>query len=67
MTVEQSAAGQGLRKRRRSLFRALALRWWRRLCRKHNAKSGEFVRFPHERLWQGYGLERLKVRKRSFS
>ena len=41
------------------------LRRW--LCRKHKVKSGEFVRFPHERLWQGYGLERLKVRKRSFS
>ena len=37
MTVEQSAAGQGLRKRRRSLFRALALRWWRRRSRSQAA------------------------------
>ena len=41
------------------------LRQW--LCRKHKVKYGKYVRFPHERLWQDYGLERLKVRKRSFA
>ena len=28
---------------------------------------GKYVRFPDERLWQDYGLERLKVLKRSFA
>ena len=33
------------------------LRQW--LCRKHKARSGKFVRFPNERLWDNYGLTRL--------
>ena len=41
------------------------LRQW--LCRKHKVKYGKYVRFPDERLREDYGLERLKVRKRSFS
>ena len=41
------------------------LRPW--LCRKHKVKSGEYVRFPDVRLWQDYGLERLRVRPRSFA
>ena len=28
---------------------------------------GEFVRFSDGRLWRDYGLERPKVRKRSFA
>ena len=41
------------------------LRQW--LCRKHKVKYGKYVRFPDERLWEDYGLARLKVRKRSFA
>ena len=33
------------------------LRQW--LCRKHKVRSGKFVRFPDERLWDNYGLTRL--------
>ena len=33
------------------------LRQW--LCRKHKVRSGKFVRFPNERLWDDYGLKRL--------
>ena len=29
------------------------LRQW--LCRKHQVRSGQYVRFPDERLWQEYG------------
>ena len=36
------------------------LRRW--LCRKHKVRSGGFVRFPDKRLWQDYGLTRLKSR-----
>ena len=36
------------------------LRQW--LCRKHKVRYGEFVRFPHERLWTEYGLTRLATR-----
>ena len=39
---------------------ARRLRWW--LCRKHKVRSGKIVRFPDERLWQDYGLARLKGR-----
>ena len=41
------------------------LRQW--LCRKHKVKYGEFAHFPDGRLWQGHGLERLNVWKRSFA
>ena len=34
------------------------LRQW--LCRKHKVKSGKYVRYPDERLWQSMGLTRLK-------
>ena len=30
-------------------------------------KSGKYVRFPDERLWDDYGSARLKVRTRSFA
>ena len=40
------------------------LRQW--LCRKHKVRSGQFVRFPDERLWKEYGLTRLAVRTTSF-
>jgi len=33
------------------------LRQW--LCRKHKAKSGKYVRYSEERLWNHYGLLRL--------
>ena len=33
------------------------LRQW--LCRKHKVRSGPFVQFPDERLWQEYGLTPL--------
>ena len=36
------------------------LRQW--LCRKHQVRSGRYVRFPDERLRQEYGLTRLAVR-----
>ena len=36
---------------------ARRLRQW--LCRKHKVKFGMFVRFPHERLHNDYGLVRL--------
>ena len=36
------------------------LRRW--LCRKHKVRSGYYVRFPDARLWQQYGLTRLKLR-----
>ena len=42
---------------------ARRLRWW--LCRKHKVRSGKIVRFPDERLWQDYGLARLKGRTAS--
>ena len=29
---------------------------------KHKVRYGEFVRFPHERLWTEYGLTRLATR-----
>ena len=34
------------------------LRQW--LCRKHKVKAGKYVRFPDERLYDEYGLVRLK-------
>ena len=40
------------------------LRQW--LCRKHKVRSGQYVRFPDERLWKEYGLTRLAVRTTSF-
>ena len=40
------------------------LRQW--LCRKHKVRSGKFVRFPTERLWNEYGLTRLAPRTASF-
>ena len=40
------------------------LRQW--LCRKHKVKSGKYVRFPSERLWNAYGLVRLRTRTASF-
>ena len=40
------------------------LRQW--LCRKHKVRSGQYVRFPDERLRQEYGLTRLAVRTTSF-
>ncbi len=33
------------------------LRQW--LCRKHKVRTGKYVRFPNERLWEHYGLIRL--------
>ena len=36
------------------------LRQW--LCRKHKVKSGKFVRFPEQRLHDGYGLIHLTRR-----
>ncbi len=33
------------------------LRQW--LCRKHKVKSGKYVRFPDQRLWNDYGLKHL--------
>ena len=33
------------------------LRQW--LCRKHKVKSGIYVRFPDQRLWNDYGLKHL--------
>ena len=33
------------------------LRQW--LCRKHKVRSGKFVRFSNERLWDSHGLVRL--------
>ena len=36
-----------------------AKRW---LCRKHKVRSGSYVRFPDTRLWQEYGLTRLRPR-----
>ena len=39
------------------------LRQW--LCRKHKVRSGQYVRFPDERLWQEYGLTRLAARTTS--
>ena len=39
------------------------LRQW--LCRKHKVRSGPFVQFPDERLWQEYGLTRLGTRTTS--
>ena len=40
------------------------LRQW--LCRKHQVRSGGYVRFPDERLRTEYGLTRLAVRTTSF-
>ena len=42
---------------------ARRLRQW--LCRKHKVRSGKIVRFSDERLWQDYGLARLKGRTAS--
>ena len=39
------------------------LRQW--LCRKHKVRSGEFVHFLDERLWNDYGLIRLAPRTKS--
>ena len=39
------------------------LRQW--LCRKHKVRSGLYVRFPDERLWQEYRLTRLGTRTTS--
>ena len=39
------------------------LRQW--LCRKHKVKSGKYVRFPRERLWDNLGLVRLQVQTAS--
>ena len=39
---------------------ARRLRQW--LCRKHKVRSGKIVRFSDKRLWQEYGLTRLKGR-----
>ena len=39
------------------------LRQW--LCRKHQVRSGPYVRFPDERLWKEYGLTRLGTRTTS--
>ena len=36
------------------------LRQW--LCRKHKVRSGKFVRYPPERLWEDYGLIHLAPR-----
>ena len=33
------------------------LRQW--FCRKHKARSGQFMRFPDQRLWKHHGLTRL--------
>ena len=41
------------------------LRRW--LCRKHKVKTGKYVRYPDERLWQSMGLTRLKRRTASFA
>jgi len=40
------------------------LRQW--LCRKHKVRSGKYVRFPSERLWQEYGLTHLAPRAAGF-
>ena len=34
-----------------------AKRLRQRLYRKHKAESGQYVRFPYERLWNHYGLK----------
>ena len=39
------------------------LRRW--LCRKHKVRPGNYVRFPDKRLWQEYGLTRLRSRAAS--
>ncbi|WP_280139019.1 group II intron maturase-specific domain-containing protein, partial [Pseudovibrio sp. POLY-S9] len=36
------------------------LRQW--LCRKHKVRSGKYVHYPDERLWQHYGLMHLAPR-----
>lgn len=33
------------------------LRQW--FCRKHKVRSGKYVRFPDEKLWESYGLKHL--------
>ncbi len=40
------------------------LRQW--LCRKHKVKSGRYVRYPSERLWDDFGLVRLQLLTASF-
>ena len=40
------------------------LRRW--LCRKHKVRTGKYVRFPDERLWEDLGLIRLVSRTASF-
>ena len=39
------------------------LRQW--LSRKHKVESGQYVRYPNERLWEDYGLIRLAPRTKS--
>ena len=41
------------------------LRQW--LCRKHKVRSGKYVRYPDERLWQDLGLTCLRERTASFA
>ena len=40
------------------------LRQW--LCRKHKVKSGKYVHYPSERLWDDYDLVRLTPQTASF-
>ena len=40
------------------------LRQW--LCRKHKVKSGKYVRFPDEKLWETHGLRRLAPKTKGF-
>jgi group II intron reverse transcriptase/maturase len=40
------------------------LRRW--LCHKHKVRTGRYVRFPDEQLWNEYGLTRLDPRTASF-
>ena len=39
------------------------LRQW--LCRKHKTKSGKYVRFSNDELWNHYGLSRLVPKTKS--
>ena len=41
------------------------LRQW--LCRKHKVRSGKYVRYPDQRLWQDMGLTCLRERTASFA
>ncbi|MDE0221009.1 MAG: hypothetical protein OXJ90_17205 [Spirochaetaceae bacterium] len=40
------------------------LRRW--LCRKHKVRTGKYVRFSDERLWNHHGLTRLALRPARF-